>query len=93
MEDLKEAGFFVVGLDGNTNDDFSSATLKNERVVLVMNAEGKGLRERTKGLLDFHIRLPTDPGFPHLNVSNAAAIALYDLSAFDRFCVMRPTWA
>ena len=82
LEELKKAGFFVVGLDGNTDNDFSQLpTLTNERVVLVMGAEGKGLRERTKGLLDFHIRLPTDPGFPHLNVSNAAAIALYDLSA------------
>ena len=82
LEELKKAGFFVVGLDGNTDNDFSQLpTLTNERVVLVMGAEGKGLRERTKGLLDFHIRLPTDPSFPHLNVSNAAAIALYDLSA------------
>ena len=82
LEELKKAGFFVVGLDGNTDNDFSQLpTLTNERVVLVMGAEGKGLRERTKALLDFHIRLPTDPSFPHLNVSNAAAIALYDLSA------------
>ena len=82
LEELKKAGFFVVGLDGNTENGFQQLpTLTNERVVLVMGAEGKGLRERTKGLLDFHIRLPTDPSFPHLNVSNAAAIALYALSA------------
>ena len=81
IEDLKRAGFFVIGLDGNTDIGFGQLPpLQDERVVLVMGAEGKGLRERTKGLLDFKVRLPTDPSFPHLNVSNAAAIALYDLS-------------
>ena len=81
LEQMRELGFIVIGLDGNTDLGLPQLpSLKGQRVVLVMGAEGSGLRTRTKGLLDHCVRLPTLPDFPHLNVSNAAAIALYEIA-------------
>ena len=81
IQGFKKAGFFVIGLDGNSELGLPQLPdLRAQRLVLVMGAEGKGLRERTQKLLDFKVRLPTTPNFPHLNVSNAAAIALYELN-------------
>jgi 23S rRNA (guanosine2251-2'-O)-methyltransferase len=46
-------------------------------LVLVLGAEGKGLRPLVKKTCDLHLRLPTSETFSTLNVSNAAAVALY----------------
>ena len=77
---LKAAGYWVLGLaeDG-------AATLPDlpedpgGRVVLVLGAEGRGLRRLTRESCDRLVRLPTRPALPSLNVSNAAAVALYAL--------------
>ena len=49
------------------------------KLALVMGAEGEGLRRLTQEKCDFLTKLPTDPNFPTLNVSIAAALALYEL--------------
>ncbi|MGE0053985.1 MAG: 23S rRNA (guanosine(2251)-2'-O)-methyltransferase RlmB [Hyphomicrobium sp.] len=76
LEELKEVGFFVVGLDGEAQDaieelDWSRPT------ALVMGAEGKGLRELTGKTCDQLARITTDGPLASLNVSNAAAVALH----------------
>ncbi len=77
LEQLKEAGFWAVGLDGEGTD--SIATLEwPARSVLVLGAEGKGLRRLTRENCDFMVRIPMTPAMESLNLSNAAAIALYE---------------
>ncbi|MDZ4322847.1 MAG: 23S rRNA (guanosine(2251)-2'-O)-methyltransferase RlmB [Alphaproteobacteria bacterium] len=79
LDELKDFGFWTVGLDERGDQILSQATLP-ERVALIMGAEGEGLRRLTQEKCDYLAKLPTDPAFPTLNVSVAAALALYELT-------------
>ncbi len=79
LEQLKEAGFWCLGLD--EGGALLRRANRAERCVLVMGAEGSGLRRLTKAHCDAIQRLPTRPPIAALNVSNAAAVALYELCA------------
>ena len=76
LRDLQQAGFWCVGLDGAAPVTLEQA-LGDGRNALVLGAEGDGLRRLTGETCDQLARLPTQPDFPSLNVSNAAAVALY----------------
>ena len=73
---LKERGFLVVGLDSSGGDDLAALPLKAP-LALVLGAEGKGLRQLTKDTCDHIARLDLPGAIQSLNVSNAAALALY----------------
>jgi 23S rRNA (guanosine2251-2'-O)-methyltransferase len=75
-----EHGFWTVGLAGEARDDLASATLP-DRVLLCLGAEGPGLRRLTRERCDLLVRLPVGGPLRDLNVSNAAAVALYELCA------------
>ncbi len=79
MLKLREMGFLVLGLDGEAEQTIESAVegRRDRPVALVLGAEGPGLRERTKETCDALVRIDATGGFGSLNVSNAAAIALY----------------
>lgn len=79
MEDIKQAGYWVAGLDGEATDTLQSAKL-NRKTALVLGAEGRGMRRLTAENCDILVKLPIDARMESLNVSNAAAIALYELS-------------
>ena len=73
---LKERGFLVVGLDSGGADDLAATTLAAP-LALVLGAEGKGLRQGTRAACDRLARLDLPGAIKSLNVSNAAALALY----------------
>ena len=78
MAFLKERGYWCVGMDGKADKTLRDASLPS-RIALVMGSEGYGLRRLTTQNCDFTVKLPISPCMESLNVSNAAAIALYEL--------------
>ena len=76
---LKAAGIWTVGLDAG-GGPLSGPALAQRRVALVLGAEGEGLRRLTRETCDEVAGLPMPGGFESLNVSAAAAVALYELS-------------
>lgn len=79
LESLQEQGFFVIGLDEHTEKSFADIQIPT-KCVIVLGAEGSGLRRLVKERCDVLVRLPTSGAIASLNVSNAAAIALYAVS-------------
>jgi 23S rRNA (guanosine2251-2'-O)-methyltransferase len=75
---MKKSGFWTVGLDGAAEASLADHKLAG-RVCLVLGAEGDGMRRLTRESCDLMARLPTAGPVASLNVSNAAAIALYEL--------------
>jgi 23S rRNA (guanosine2251-2'-O)-methyltransferase len=73
---LKERGFLTVGLDSDAPDDLAALALRAP-LALVLGAEGKGLRQLTGATCDRLARLDVPGAIKSLNVSNAAALALY----------------
>ena len=76
LAELKERGFAVVGLDSGAADDLAAIGLPPP-LALVLGAEGKGLRQGTRAACDRLARLDLPGAIKSLNVSNAAALALY----------------
>jgi 23S rRNA (guanosine2251-2'-O)-methyltransferase len=80
LEEIGEAGFWRIGLAGDTESLLADA-LGPPRVALVLGAEGPGLRHNTREHCDALARLPISDAIESLNVSNAAAVALYAASS------------
>lgn len=78
LEQLKKDGYWTAGLDGSATTAFRQAKL-NDKTALVMGAEGKGLRRLVAEHCDVLVKLPMSETMESLNVSNAAAIAFYEL--------------
>ena len=76
LDEIGEAGFWRIGLAGEAEMSLATA-LGPERVALVLGAEGEGMRHNTAAHCDAVARLPIGERMESLNVSNAAAIALY----------------
>ena len=80
LEEIGETGFWRIGLAGDAETELKDA-LGPPRVALVLGAEGAGLRPNTREHCDALARLPISDAVESLNVSNAAAVALYAASA------------
>ena len=76
MAELKERGYRLVGLDSSADADLGDVPL-TAPLALVLGAEGKGLRQLTRESCDHVGRLELPGRIKSLNVSNAAALALY----------------
>ncbi len=79
LEALKKASYWVAGLDGEARQTVAQANL-GAKTALVLGAEGKGLRRLTAERCDLLVKLPIHKQMESLNVSNAAAVALYALT-------------
>nr|WP_294170975.1 23S rRNA (guanosine(2251)-2'-O)-methyltransferase RlmB [uncultured Sphingomonas sp.] len=80
LDEIAEAGFWRIGLAGEAETELQEA-LGPRRVALVLGAEGPGMRANTREHCDALARLPISDAVESLNVSNAAAVALYAASA------------
>lgn len=79
ITELQGMGYLVLGLDGEASETIEAALAgqTDRPVALVLGAEGPGLRQKTKETVDKLVKIDAAGGFGSLNVSNAAAIALY----------------
>ncbi len=80
LENLKQRGMLVLGFDSEAEAPIRPRT-DAVPLAVVMGAEGKGLRQRTRELCDEMVRLDMPGPIKSLNVSNAAAIALFAATA------------
>ena len=76
LDEMAEAGFWRIGLTGDSDMTLAQA-VGPARVALVLGAEGEGMRQNTEAHCDALARLPISGRMESLNVSNAAAVALY----------------
>lgn len=79
LEALKAGGFWCVGLDARAKQALAEVDLSG-RVALVLGSEGAGLRRLVSDTCDLHARLPIGGDMESLNVSAAAAIAMYEVA-------------
>ncbi|MER9347165.1 23S rRNA (guanosine(2251)-2'-O)-methyltransferase RlmB [Mesorhizobium sp. M0227] len=78
---LHEAGFRTIGLDSDAPAELEKS-FAGEKIALVLGAEGKGLRQKTRETVTTLARLDMPGAIHSLNVSNAAAISLYVARTF-----------
>ncbi len=79
ITELQGMGYLVLGLDGEADETIEEAVegKRDRPIALVLGAEGPGLREKTRETCDKLVRIDFAGAFGSLNVSNAAAVALY----------------
>ncbi|UPH70801.1 23S rRNA (guanosine(2251)-2'-O)-methyltransferase RlmB [Abyssibius alkaniclasticus] len=83
MNGLRDMGYTILGLDGAAEADIGALapTLPQGPIALALGAEGPGLRQLTRDLCHHLVRIPAAAAFASLNVSNAAAVSLYAVTA------------
>ena len=79
LDSLKQAGYWCVGLDADADGPLPDLDLP-DRIVLVLGSEGRGLRRLVAEGCDLLTAIPIAPGMESLNLSNAAAVTLYELA-------------
>ena len=77
IETLSANGFTCIGLDSEAQDELEACVAEASRIALVLGAEGKGLRHKTRETCDRLATIALPGAIKSLNVSNAAALALY----------------
>lgn len=80
LDEIAEAGFWRIGLTGHA-DQTLAQVMGDARIAIVLGAEGEGMRHNTQAHCDQLARLPVSDKVESLNVSNAAAVALYAVAA------------
>lgn len=80
LQAYRDAGLYVVGLDGEATQDLASVDLLRDPVVLVVGSEGKGLSRLVRETCDVVAAIPIGSAAESLNAGVAAGIALYEVS-------------
>jgi len=78
MEQLKEAGYWLVGLDERAKQKYTEVDLTGA-IALVFGAEGEGLHELVRKRCDFLVSIPTTGPIRSLNVSVSAGVVLFEV--------------
>lgn len=81
IKELKKAGYWIIGLDGHTKLTLKESVF-SEKIAIILGSEDKGLRKLTKENCDYVVKIPISSSLESLNVSNAAAIALYEFARY-----------
>jgi 23S rRNA (guanosine2251-2'-O)-methyltransferase len=87
LDQLVDAGWRTVGLAGEAQADLAAVLADRAPTVLVLGSEGEGLRRLVGEHCDVLARIPMPGGFESLNVSAAAAVALYEAARAERLRV------
>ncbi len=75
---LKEKGFWTYGFESSGESNLSEITFDN-KTVIILGSEGKGIHKLTKDLCDFLVKIESEKEVSSLNVASASAIAFYKL--------------
>ena len=78
LDELAELGFWRVALTGDGDQSLKDAVSEGD-IAIVLGSEGSGLRRLVRERCDISATIPIDTQMESLNVSNAAAIALYEI--------------
>ncbi len=81
IKTLKKAGYWIIGLDGHTKQELNHSIF-SEKIVIILGSEDTGMRKLTRDNCDYLVKIPISSKLESLNVSNAAAITLYELSKY-----------
>ncbi|WP_326635417.1 23S rRNA (guanosine(2251)-2'-O)-methyltransferase RlmB [Streptosporangium sp. NBC_01755] len=84
LREYREAGLFVIGLDGEGKVDIGEANLLDGPLVVVVGSEGKGLSRLVRESCDLVVRIPMNAAAESLNAGVAAGIALYEVARHRR---------
>lgn len=79
IQQLQNAGFWTIGMDGYAKNTIDKVE-KSGKIAIIMGSEGKGMRRLVEEACDITVKLPISPKVESLNVSTAAAIALYEIN-------------
>ena len=77
---LKKQNFFIYGLDGEGKIKIQQIDKTDNRIALIIGAEGKGLRNLTKQNVDGLVKIDINYKCNSLNAANAATVAMYEIS-------------
>lgn len=84
LREYREAGLFVIGLDGSGDTDIADVELLSEPLVVVVGSEGKGLSRLVREHCDVVARIPMQAAAESLNAGVAAGVALYEVARHRR---------
>jgi 23S rRNA (guanosine2251-2'-O)-methyltransferase len=80
IDQAKQAGLWVVGLDERAEEDLWSTELLEPPLALVLGAEGRGISRHIKARCDGFVRIPSEGRLASLNVAVAGAVAMFELA-------------
>jgi 23S rRNA (guanosine2251-2'-O)-methyltransferase len=84
LREYRDAGLFVIGLDGEGTTDIGDADLLGEPLVIVVGSEGKGLSRLVREQCDVVARIPMRAAAESLNAGVAAGVTLYEVARHRR---------
>nr|WP_055505002.1 23S rRNA (guanosine(2251)-2'-O)-methyltransferase RlmB [Nonomuraea pusilla] len=84
LREYRDAGLFVIGLDGAGTTDVGDVDLLTEPLVIVVGSEGKGLSRLVREQCDVVARIPIQAAAESLNAGVAAGVALYEAARHRR---------